>query len=83
MVQVGFCTEVCCSSNHDKPDDFAVVQGASKLSSLKRESIPRRILVVDDNETARISLAILLEVMGHTVTTASSGVKALQCVATF
>jgi CheY-like chemotaxis protein len=86
VAQVELYAKVRClglSDNHDRLDDFAVVQGASKLSDLKKESVPRRILVVDDNETARISIAILLEVMGHTVTTASSGVKAIQCVANF
>jgi CheY-like chemotaxis protein len=71
------------SHDHDPPDDLAVKQGGSKLSDLKRESIPRRVLVVDDNETARISLAILLEVMGHTVATARNGTLALQRVLEF
>jgi CheY-like chemotaxis protein len=71
------------SNNHDLPDDFAVVQGSSKLSELKKRGVSRRILVVDDNETARISLAILLEVMGHTVATAQNGIKALQRVTDF
>jgi Response regulator receiver domain len=71
------------SNDHENMDDGAVGQVGSTFGGPKRESIPRRILVVDDNETARISLAILLEVMGHTVTTASSGVKAIQCVKDF
>lgn len=38
---------------------------------------PRRILVVDDNEDAANSLAMLLQLDGHQVSTAYSGAEAL------
>ena len=41
-------------------------------------SRPRKILVVDDNEDAADSLAMVLRLEGHTVAVANSGVDALQ-----
>jgi PAS domain S-box-containing protein len=38
----------------------------------------RRILVADDNRDAALSLAMLLRIMGHDVTTANDGVEALE-----
>jgi CheY-like chemotaxis protein len=39
---------------------------------------PLRVLVVDDNEDSALSLAMLLEMQGHAVTTAFRGSEALQ-----
>jgi CheY-like chemotaxis protein len=41
-------------------------------------ALRRRVLVADDNEDAAISLAILLELQGHTVFTAFNGQQALE-----
>jgi CheY-like chemotaxis protein len=43
----------------------------------------RRILVVDDNEDAAISLAMLLEQLGHEVVTASDGEEGVTTAAVF
>lgn len=43
----------------------------------------RRVLVVDDEPDARLSLAILLQAMGHEVRTAVDGPGALEAVASF
>ena len=43
----------------------------------------RRILVVDDNRDAAISLALVLEVMGHELQTAHDGLEALDLAAAF
>jgi PAS domain S-box-containing protein len=43
----------------------------------KRSVTPRRILVVDDNVDAAISLAMLLQLSGHTTRTAHNGPEAL------
>ena len=37
-----------------------------------------RVLVIDDNETMRSGMALLLERMGHDVTAASGGVEGLR-----
>jgi signal transduction histidine kinase/response regulator of citrate/malate metabolism len=42
-----------------------------------------RVLVVDDNQDAATSLAMILELDGHAVQTASSGAEALGCAGTF
>ena len=44
---------------------------------------PRRILVVDDNQDAAISLSMLLRLDGHTVVTAGSGQEALALAGEF
>lgn len=47
------------------------------------ESIPRRILVVDDNVDGAESLAMLLELEGHTTKTAHNGAGALEAATAF
>ncbi|HBN08236.1 MAG TPA: hypothetical protein DD435_06215, partial [Cyanobacteria bacterium UBA8530] len=44
---------------------------------------PRRFLVVDDNADAAVTLAMLLEMLGHTVSVAHSGEEALAAVGAF
>jgi CheY-like chemotaxis protein len=41
-------------------------------------STGQRILVVDDNEDARDTLGLMLEVLGHSVRSAADGLQALQ-----
>ncbi|MBA3454828.1 MAG: PAS domain S-box protein [Deltaproteobacteria bacterium] len=48
-----------------------------------RAAVPRRILIVDDNEDARCLLAELLQSLGHEVNTAIDGVEALTVVQRF
>jgi CheY-like chemotaxis protein len=43
----------------------------------------RRIVVADDNEDSAASLAMMLEIMGHEVRTATDGVAAVEAAATF
>ena len=45
------------------------------------ESVPRRILVVDDNRDSADSLAMLLRTIGHEVNTAYDGLEAVEAAA--
>lgn len=45
--------------------------------------VSRRILVVDDNRDSANSLALLLQMLGHTVDTAHDGLEAVERAATF
>ncbi len=51
--------------------------------STDEEVTQLKILVVDDNEDAALSLSMLLELSGHEVRTANSGVEALRVVPEF
>jgi signal transduction histidine kinase len=44
---------------------------------------PRRVLVVDDNEDAANTMAMILKLEGHEIETAYSGVQALACMDEF
>ena len=57
------------------PREPAVVQPVS--------TVPRRILVVDDNRDSADSLAMLLKLTGHDVHTAHDGLEAVEAAATF
>lgn len=46
-------------------------------------TVPRRILVVDDNRDSANSLAMLLKLLGHTVDTAHDGLEAVERAVTF
>ena len=46
-------------------------------------SVPRRILVVDDNRDSADSLSMLLELNGHELRTAYDGIEAVEAVAAF
>ena len=46
-------------------------------------TLPRRILVVDDNRDSANSLAMLLKLLGHTVETAQDGLEAVEKAVTF
>jgi PAS domain S-box-containing protein len=50
----------------------------------KFRSVPkRRILVVDDNRDAAVSMVMMLRMMGHETSTAYDGLEAVQAAATF
>jgi len=51
--------------------------------STDKEVTQLKILVVDDNEDAALSLSMLLELSGHEVRTANSGLEALRVVPEF
>jgi len=55
-------------------------QAAAQMSTL---AAPRRLLVVDDNVDAAQSIAMLLELQGHTVRTAYDGYSALRMLSDF
>ncbi len=71
--------------------EFAVrlpVETSSALSSdgdgrARKASGRRRIMVVDDNYDAAISLAMMLELMGNVTKTAHDGIEALEVAAVF
>jgi signal transduction histidine kinase len=44
---------------------------------------PRRVLIVDDNEDAANTMAMILKLEGHEIETAYSGVQALACMDSF
>jgi len=44
---------------------------------------PRRVLIVDDNEDAANTMAMILKLEGHEIATAYSGVQALACMDEF
>ncbi len=46
-------------------------------------TLPRRILVVDDNRDSANSLAMLLKLLGHTVDTAHDGLEAVEKAVTY
>ncbi|MEP6778529.1 MAG: PAS domain S-box protein, partial [Gemmatimonadaceae bacterium] len=63
---------------------FTVKPLSAQAKPLARvERTPRRILIVDDNSDAIVSLALLLTHKGHTVASAMDGPEALALVATF
>jgi two-component system CheB/CheR fusion protein len=49
----------------------------------RRPTMRRRILVVDDNESAAIALSMLLKALGHEVRTAFDGLSAIDVAAEF
>jgi signal transduction histidine kinase len=55
--------------------------GAEPEAAVQSPSPARRILVVDDNQDAATSLALLLEISGHEVRTAYDGLQALEAAA--
>jgi CheY-like chemotaxis protein/two-component sensor histidine kinase len=64
-----------------EPVSEAAPAVVNRLRPLERAS--KRILVVDDESDAALSLAMLLETMGHETCTATDGPDALQTVASF
>jgi CheY-like chemotaxis protein len=60
----------------------AEVQSASETGSLSATK-PQRILVVDDNDDAAATLALLLSLMGHETRTANNGVDAIEVAELF
>jgi PAS domain S-box-containing protein len=82
------------SEGHGRGSEFVVRHpiAASPVTEKKsgdgdgeaRPKIPRRrILIVDDNEDAASSLAMLLRILGHETEVAHEGQKALDIVATY
>ena len=49
----------------------------------KKTATPRRVLVVDDNRDAAESLAVFLQLSGHTVLTAYDGIEAIEAAEKF
>jgi PAS domain S-box-containing protein len=66
---------------------IAPVEGAAAAPSARRADAQaprvRRILVVDDNQDAAASLALLLEISGHEVHVAHDGAQALEAAAKY
>ena len=54
--------------------------GLDALQDAQGTSFKLRILLVEDDRTMRLLYTALLERSGHTVTTASNGLEALECV---
>ena len=48
--------------------------------ALARAAVPRRVLIVEDNEDARTMLRFLIESLGHEVFAASDGAEAIELV---
>jgi CheY-like chemotaxis protein len=65
------------------PGGACVKQNSSADAPVGGETRKRRILVVDDNDDAVESLAILLEMMSYDVRTASDGIQAVEVAAAF
>jgi CheY-like chemotaxis protein len=62
----------------------AILGDAAELQNVKQDkALERRILVVDDNKSARTSLANLLTLMGYSVCTAHDSTSALEVAQTF
>ncbi len=59
-----------------EPREKRADEGAAEANSL-------RILVVDDNEDAAVSLAMMLEILGNEVQTAHDGLEALEAAPAF
>ena len=57
----------------------AAAEGAEKAAA-QEPALPRRILVVDDNRDAAISLATLLQITGHETFIAHDGPTALEAI---
>ncbi len=51
--------------------------------SARTEDLASRVLVVDDNRDAAASLAMLMQMMGHTASTAFDGLEAVRAAETF
>ncbi len=64
-------------------DPQSVLQEASIRELQKAGANPRRILIVDDNVDAAVSLRLLLLSLGHVTTVAHDGVEALRIAAEF
>ncbi len=63
------------------PLDRSAARTAAELPDGIGVSTPRRVMVVDDNADAAESLALLLEMHGHTVRVEHSGAAALEAAA--
>jgi CheY-like chemotaxis protein len=64
--------------------EHASAQSSDTLSERgSKNAAPRRILVVDDNRDSAESLALYLDLLGHTVRTAHDGNEALSAAAAF
>jgi PAS domain S-box-containing protein len=64
-------------------DPQSVLQEASIRELQKAGANPRRILIVDDNVDAAVSLRLLLLSLGHVTTVAHDGVEALRIATEF
>jgi two-component system, sensor histidine kinase RpfC len=76
-LQAKFLTRIDRENDSHLHNLFFLIGRTGKYSSL-RKSIARNILVVDDNETNLQSAQIALESFGHCVSTAASGLEAIE-----
>jgi two-component system, chemotaxis family, CheB/CheR fusion protein len=65
------------------PEAPATLKAQPTPESLEQPSASRRILVVDDNQDSVDSLAILLQIWGHTIQVAYDASSALEAARTF
>jgi signal transduction histidine kinase/ActR/RegA family two-component response regulator len=65
------------------PVVLSVVQPQSTEAELLPSSSRRRVLVVDDNKDAAVSLAMMLKLMGNEAKTAHDGLEALDVAAVY
>ncbi len=93
-MHVGLCLIQLVYDPHGKPVDYFTVRlpigvDARSTSSAVSPGLdaapsrPLRILVVDDNEDAASSLAMLLEHIGHVVSVSNDGLDAVREAARF
>lgn len=61
-------------------DDIAVDEDISPLYDEGEVTVPRRVVIADDNEDAAWSLATLLQTDGHDVASAANGADALALI---
>lgn len=65
------------------PVALSVVLPRGDVAEPKLSASRRRVLVVDDNRDAAVSLAMMLKLMGNEATTAHDGIEALDVAAAF
>jgi DNA-binding response OmpR family regulator len=69
------------------PDRLPIIltklTGSSRSDPLGRTTSPRRILIVDDDADGAVSLAMLLTMVGHEITTAHDGLEAIDAGGSF
>ena len=65
------------------PVVVSVAQPANEPGGMSTPSSRRRVLVVDDNRDAAVSLAMMLELMGNETRTAHDGLEALDIAAAY
>ncbi|MEP7328487.1 MAG: response regulator [Betaproteobacteria bacterium] len=77
---LGKGSEFVCRLPLLPPDESQIVK--TKNGDQRQAALGHRLLVVDDNQDAAISLAMLLRLLGHEVWIAHNGTDALELAAT-